>query len=455
MSEIKRPAVAGLFYPAEPDALQAQVEAHVARARAPRVAIKALVAPHAGYVYSGPIAGTGYTAVKPLTAQVRRIVLLGPAHRVRVEGIAAPSSVAFATPLGAVPVDREAMARALALPGVAVQDAAFAEEHSLEVHLPFLQHAFKDFTLVPLLVGAAPAETVERVLAELWGGPETLIVVSSDLSHYKPYDEARTIDRQTASRVEALDHARLDGYQACGCRALAGLLRMAQRLDLRATTLDLRNSGDTAGDKRRVVGYATIAFEYAGEARLADDARRALLETARRTIEFGVKNRRRPKLDVTQAPLPLHAMRRSFVTVTIEGRLRGCVGAAGLAPLAEGVMNNAYGAAFDDPRFKPLTAEELGAIAVDVSILSHPRPIAFRDEAELLAGLQPDVDGLIIEAEGRRALFLPSVWEKLREPKEFLGRLKQKAGLAPDYWSPNLRAWRYRTESFGTSKAAG
>lgn len=449
MSPIKRPAVAGLFYPAEPAVLAAEVDGYLAAARVPRLAIKALVAPHAGYPYSGPIAGTAYAAVRHLAPRIRRIVLLGPAHRVALRGLAVPSAEAFATPLGALPVDRAAVAQALALPGVELNDAAFAEEHSLEVHLPFLQRVFADVAIVPLLVGAASAETVERVLAALWGGPETLIVVSSDLSHYHGYDEAAALDRETASGIEALDAARLDGEHACGCRALAGLLRLAAKLDLRATTLDLRSSGDTAGDKRRVVGYGAFAFEAPGEARLPDELRRTLLETARRTIEAGTRSRRRPSLDLASAAFPLRAMRRSFVTVKVEGGLRGCVGSSAPAPLAEDVAGNAYKAAFADPRFPPLGSDELAGLSVGVSILGHPRPLAFGSEAELIAALEPGLDGLIIEATGRRALFLPAVWEQLAEPRDFVRRLKQKAGLAPDYWSSEFRAWRFRTEGFG------
>lgn len=220
---------------------------------------KAVVAPHAGYIYSGPIAASVYALLAPAANVIRRVVLLGPTHRVGVNGLALPSTSHFATPLGAIEIDTDAVAALSDLPQVVIADPPHAQEHSLEVQLPFLQSVLPDFRLVPLAVGHATPEAVAQVLDRLWGGPETLIVVSSDLSHYLPYAEAREIDGTTAARVVAFDPS-IGHDEACGATPLNGLLLAARRHHLKSSLVDLRNSGDTAGDRSRVVGYGGFAF---------------------------------------------------------------------------------------------------------------------------------------------------------------------------------------------------
>ena len=260
MALTRPPAVAGLFYPGDPAELHATVRALLASAAPGREVPKALIVPHAGYVYSGPVAASGYALLAPARVTITRVVLLGPAHRVAFDGLAAPEVEAFATPLGTVPVDAAAVAEVLALPGCRRLDEAHALEHSLEVHLPFLQEALDAFSVVPLVVGDAPPATVAAVLERLWGGDETLIVVSSDLSHYHDYATARAMDRATSDAIEALEPARIGYGQACGRNPVIGLLQAARAHGLRVTTVDLRNSGDTAGTRDSVVGYGTYAF---------------------------------------------------------------------------------------------------------------------------------------------------------------------------------------------------
>jgi hypothetical protein len=259
------PAVAGSFYPAVPDALRASVVDLLRRAAnddaRPRIAHpKAIIVPHAGYIYSGAAAASGYVRLAADAKAISRIVLMGPTHRARVRGLAAPRADAFATPLGDVAIDRAAIDALRDLPQVIVSDAAHALEHSLEVHLPFLQRILPQFTLVPLVVGAAKTGEVAEVLERLWGGPETRVVISSDLSHYLPADEARRIDAVTAAAVERLDSAPLTFDHACGRTPIAGLLAIAQRRGLGVERLALCNSGDTAGPRDRVVGYGAWAL---------------------------------------------------------------------------------------------------------------------------------------------------------------------------------------------------
>jgi AmmeMemoRadiSam system protein B len=261
--EITRaPAVAGAFYPAPPRALGELVDALLADVKPTEAHAcpKVIVAPHAGYVYSGPIAASAFARLAPHASQIERVVLLGPAHRVYTDGVVSPGATRLRTPLGDVTVDTAALDTA----GVAASPAVHAREHSLEVELPFLQRVAPHAKVVPLAVGDAPPEEVARVLDALWGGPETVIVVSSDLSHYLPYDVARVMDERTAARIVALD-ASLTGEEACGAAGLNGLLRVARAKKLRAELLDLRNSGDTAGSHDAVVGYGAFAL-YEGVA---------------------------------------------------------------------------------------------------------------------------------------------------------------------------------------------
>lgn len=259
MQNIRFPAVAGSFYPDEPGVLAQDVRAMLAAAKPSEYSPKALVAPHAGYVYSGPIAASAYAALKNVAARIRRVVLLGPTHRVAVRGLALPGADAFATPLGMIQLDAEAAQAIAHLPQVTVNPHTHAMEHSLEVQLPFLQAVLPDFKLLPLAVGMATPQEVAEVLELLWGGEETLIVISSDLSHYLPYDVAKRVDNATVQSILELKHS-ISHEQACGGTPINGLLVAARRHHLAPHLLDLRNSGDTAGTRDGVVGYAAFAF---------------------------------------------------------------------------------------------------------------------------------------------------------------------------------------------------
>jgi MEMO1 family protein len=261
-----RPAIAaGRFYPDNPAELRKLIELLLSQAQAPAGLVpKALIAPHAGYVYSGPIAASAYARLLPARDTLRRVVLLGPSHYAAFKGLAVSSAEMFATPLGLVRVDVEAVSKLLALPQVRLLDAAHVREHSLEVQLPFLQVVLKEFALVPLAVGEARAEEISRVLELLWGGPETCFVISSDLSHYLDSAAARRVDQSTADAIEGLRPTSVGEAQACGRIPILGLLDLAQRHHLQPQVVDLRNSGDTAGPRDRVVGYGAFVFVESG-----------------------------------------------------------------------------------------------------------------------------------------------------------------------------------------------
>src|SRR6266850_6850770 len=442
MASIRAAAVAGMFYPGDARALGTELDellGGVAPAGARLGFPKALIVPHAGYIYSGPIAARAYDELAAARGIVRRVVLLGPVHRVPVRGLAIPTDEAFATPLGSVPIDRAALERVRDLPQVVASDLAHLHEHALEVQLPFLQRQLGEFALAPFAVGAASVPEVAEVIERLWGGPETLIVLSTDLSHYHSYAEARQIDRATVTRI-ARFATDLDHEEACGATPLNGLLAAAQKRKLSMRLLAACNSGDTAGGKGQVVGYSAFAAHEPGTDVSLDDAGKTLLQIARGAIEsrlFG-------SAGTADAPW-LRQNGATFITLTRDGALRGCIGSLQAArPLGDDVAENAVGAAFRDPRFPAVSAAEWPSVRVEVSLLSTPKPLRFADEADLLAQLRVGEDGVILEADGRRATFLPQVWEGIPDKHQFLRELARKASLPDDVRLGRCRVWRYQ-----------
>ena len=443
MPTSRPPAVAGAFYPADPQALLTEVsdlldgvEGFDVRFGYPKV----LIVPHAGYIYSGAAAAHAYDELVRARGFIRRVVLLGPVHRVAVRGLALPGVDEFVTPLGRIPIDADAVQALAGLPQVVTSGPAHAMEHSLEVQLPFLQRVLGSFSLVPLAVGDATPQQVGEVLDVLWGGPETLIVISTDLSHYHAYEEARRIDAETIARIERLE-AGLDHQQACGATPLNGLLALAQTKGLSIRRLAACNSGDTAGGRGRVVGYSAFALDEGATVTLSD-AGRTLVGLARASIAHALGL---GPLPLAESAAWLAQPGATFITLTRESRLRGCIGS--LAPqraLGADVLANAQAAAFRDPRFPPITAADWPQVQTEVSLLSTARPIRFADEEDLLRQIVAGEDGLILEAEGRRGTFLPQVWEQLPDKREFLAHLKHKAGLPADTRITRCRVLRYR-----------
>jgi MEMO1 family protein len=431
-----------MFYPGEPGALAAELDdllGHVEHLE-PRLGFpKVLIVPHAGYVYSGEVAAHAYDELAPARGIVRRVVLLGPVHRVPVRGLAVPSAEAFATPLGTVPLDREALGMACGLPQVVTSDAAHAQEHSLEVQLPFLQKVLGHFSLAPFAVGNASVQQVAEVIERLWGGAETLVVISTDLSHYHPYAEAKRIDGTTLERIRGFA-TDVDHDEACGATPLNGLLAVARRRGMSIRLLAARNSGDTAGGKGRVVGYGALAL-HEGEGVSREEAGRVLLSIARGSIDSGLQR----KDPAEKSDSWLAQAGASFVTLTRAGSLRGCIGSLqAVRPLGMDVAANAVGAAFRDPRFAPLAAAEWAQCRVEVALLSAPRPLRFADETDLLEQIRAGEDGIVLEAGGKRATFLPQVWEDLPDKRAFLSHLARKAGLPADARLARCKVSRYR-----------
>lgn len=447
MPTIRSPAVAGMFYPDSPVVLRQTLVDLLAGASAVAMphAPKALIVPHAGYIYSGVVAASAYAQLAALRRRVRRVLLLGPCHRVFVRGLALPEADRFATPLGEVALDREGMQRLSTLPQVVTSAAAHQMEHSLEVQVPFLQHVLGDFQLLPLVVGEATAAEVAEVLEQEWGGDETLIVISSDLSHFLPDAAARKIDGATVKAILAMN-APLSHEQACGATPINGLLLAARRHGLHPVVLDVRNSSETAGEPERVVGYAAFAFSPDAELSQPDSEKGAtLLKLARSVIAAKLGY----EASTPESAGWLLEPGASFVTLTRQGALRGCIGTLQAhRPLGVDVQENAVAAAFRDPRFEPLSRAEYADIRVEVSLLSPSEPLVVTSELDALSQLRPNIDGAVFEYGHTRSTFLPQVWEQLPDPAEFMAQLKRKAGLSADFWADSVRLSRYTVDKW-------
>lgn len=447
---VREPAVAGLFYPAEADALRAAVAEHL---DGPPVADltnepRALIAPHAGYRYSGATAGVAYRAVAGLSGRIDRVVLAGPAHRVPVDGVGVGVSTARAwrTPLGDVPVDVDACRRLVAEGAAVEADDAHAPEHSLEVHLPFLLEVLGPVAIVPLVVGRCHASAVAAALDATWGDDATLVVVSSDLSHYLGEEAARTRDDRTRQAIIEGRAGDIGPYDACGCVPIAGLMLAARDHDVAPWTLAVSTSAAASGDVARVVGYGSFGF---APSRPLDDAERDwLLARARAAIAHELATGSIDPLDDDDVGEHLCLPGASFVSLEHAGELVGCIGSLEASrPLWRDVALNARGAAFADPRFEPLASGQLDRTVITISVLSTlERLPPARDE--LTAALRPGDDGVLVEAGENRGTFLPSVWDTLSTPEPFVSGLLAKADLPADTWPADLEAWRYTTDQF-------
>lgn len=473
---MREPAVAGLFYPQDAEALARAIDGFLAKAHeTPLEDIRALVCPHAGYEYSGATAAFSYRQVAG--RDIKTVFILSPSHYASFRGAFIPAVGAYRTPLGVVrlsPRAAELAARApfssrplcvvsrpdwwrhspQAVPRDGV-DMPDTWEHSGEVQVPFLQRVLKDFQIVPVVFGEVDPAEVARAIEPLLDD-KTLIVASSDLSHYHPYDDACRLDKSCLDAVCALDPQKAQGQEACGIGPILTLMHIARDQGWQAKRLDYRNSGDTAGDKGRVVGYGAVAFcgplRPSGAASAAFDAsqRKWLLKLARKALTEAVRNGKPPTVDPTTLAACLTENKGCFVTLTEGGRLRGCIGhILPQEPLYKAIMDNARSAALEDPRFRPVQPEELDKIEIEISVLTSPQPLAFKDPQDLMDRLQPEKDGVVLKVGDRGATYLPQVWEQIPDKAQFLDSLSVKAGCPAGAWRTGPTAvFTYHVEAW-------
>lgn len=470
-SNVREPAVAGTFYPGDARTLGAMIDKYLAAApAAPNLPGPpcAMICPHAGYAYSGPTAAANYKLFRP--DQYARVVVLAPSHYALLKGASVGAFTAFRTPLGEVPVDTEATATLRRCELVGDQAGPQTREHSLEVQLPFLQKTLGRFSLVPMVVGdMTPCEraTLARALLPLWDD-RTLIVASSDFCHYGPSfdfepfgktdrEHIAQLDREGIDRILALDADGFESYMArtrntiCGQAPIGVLLRLAKlrQPPPQPALVSYALSGDIEQDYEHSVSYAAIAFCETGAASaglFSTDEKCALLKIARRAIEGAVvEHARKPDVDTRRLAPRLMQPGAAFVTLTVDGELRGCIGTIEPdEPLAICVANNAVSAATGDPRFFPVGADELPRIHIEVNVLSPPHRV--RGMEAFVLGRH----GVILEKHGRRALFLPEVMVEQRwTPEETLAHLCLKAGLPRDAWCSGCTLHCFETQAFG------
>ena len=455
MESVRPPAVAGMFYPAEEAELKQTVErlidgAEVSSSLSKKSAsLRALVVPHAGYPYSGPVAARGYALLKSAASarKVSRVVLLGPPHTYPLEGAATSAADYWKTPLGKVKLYD------IGLP-LAKSEIAHKSEHCLEVQLPFLQSVLGDFEVAPVLVGEADYEELARQLFPRIG-EETIVIASSDLSHYHPYDEAVRLDSAANTAVPSGDIKVAEDVEACGRSAILTLMHLARMKGWRGSFVAYANSGDTSGDRSQVVGYGCYAF-FDGDAakkELGAEEKKYLLALARKTISHYLEKGSSGTID--EPPFEtLMEPAATFVSLHSRGELRGCIGTlVASQPLYLSVCTNALNAAFEDDRFGPLTKEELERVKLEISVLSELKPLTFSSPSDLLEKLVPNKHGVLLERGGRSATFLPQVWEQLPEKERFLSELCAKAGLPPRAWlEKGLRVWTYAADVFSEER---
>ncbi|HTZ19606.1 MAG TPA: AmmeMemoRadiSam system protein B [Opitutaceae bacterium] len=486
--KVREPAVAGLFYPKDKTELSRAIDAYLAAAKDVPLGgeLKALVCPHAGYAYSGPVAAYAYRQL--VGRDYSTVVVLAPSHYAALRAASVTGANVFRTPLGDVPISEKARSLAKLSP-FALEPKAFVRrpewwqqascpapelgddtadtwEHSDEVQVPFLQKTLKNFQLLPVVCGdidTAKAATALRQILD----DRTLIVASSDLSHYDTYTNAQKRDRRTVEAICALEPEQIAPDDACGAIPIQILIYVAKQQGWKTRLLDYRNSGDTAGDKfHGVVGYAAIAF-YAPTAATAESAARApgatysaeerrfLLELARKTVREVVATGQLPTVDTAALAPKFTAKKGCFVTLTERGALRGCIGhIVAQEPLIQAVVDNARNAALRDPRFSAVTADEVAQLEIEISVLTEPLPLFFSSPKDLLQKLQPGKDGVVLQIGGRGATYLPQVWEQIPDKVEFLNSLAEKAGCeASDWRGSGVSVSIYHVESFKESDA--
>lgn len=446
MEKVKKPSVAGKFYTADKEELLSQLEAFDKNNPADyNYKSKAVIVPHAGYYYSGQLANNGISC---LNKSAKNIIIIAPTHYVPFEGLALTSYEKWSTPIGEITVNQEINKKLKeSFSFCQYLDEAFKDEHSAEVQVPFIQKMFPEAQIIPILVGRIDYEKISEVFKLFWDDSETAFVVSSDLSHFYTSSQARKIDNATAEMIETGETEDFRHEQACGSSGVLALLNFAREKNYSMIRVGMYNSGDVTGDESRVVGYGSWLL-YEGEKTkfLKDNFSGLMLKICKESIQAGL-NKENIKPEYEALPAVFYENGACFVTLEKHGDLRGCIGSIiAHQPLIADLIQNARNAAFSDPRFLPVKAEELNELSIAISLLSAPVKMVFADEKDLLAQIVPFKDGIIIKDGGYQAVYLPSVWEQLPDKELFLKSLKQKAGMRLDHFSKTFEAYRYSAE---------
>lgn len=438
---IKKTVIAGQFYSADKEELSANIESYIVnRPKDCNYNSRAIIAPHAGHEYSGALAARAY---QYFDKTVETVIIFAPAHRYAIENYAVSDYEGFDTPLGTLYTHKEITKEIVDMGGETVNEA-FLNEHSVEVQLPFIKQFMPEVNIVPILIGGANYQTITKIIEKYWDDKKIGFVISSDLSHFRNKMEAKRIDDVTANMIENNIPENMLPEQACGYVAICGLTNFAKNKGFSLMRVGMTDSSEKTGNTSSVVGYG--AWFLAEEEKcsfIANYFANILKNLAILSIKSQLEN---VNLKVENYPPALETKMASFVTLTIEGNLRGCIGSIiAVEPLIVDVCKNARNAAFKDPRFLPVEAKEFDKLEYSVSLLSQPTPYKFNSEDDLINQIKQNTDGVIIKDIGRQAVYLPEVWNQIPDKKEFLNSLKQKAGLKPDWFSNTFEAYNFKT----------
>ena len=440
ITKTKQPSVAGTFYTSDKTALEKQISEFKQNSRNTyKTPTRAVIVPHAGLVYSGRLA---YEGISQLDKNVKNIFIFAPAHRVPFEGLAVTSYDEWTTPLGNIGINRTITKELVDKFGAKVDDNALAPEHAVEVEIPFIQTELNGVKIIPVLMGKVDPEKVYKIISHYYKDKENGFVISSDLSHYLPDDTAKRVDSYTAQHIETCDNSNFTHELACGATGILGLMQFADDNNYSLIRIDMTNSSSTTFDKERVVGYGTW-FLYEGDRN--DFIKENYSDFVLNLCKEAIKNK---NYDVSKTSYPQVFSEYGAVFVTLEknGNLRGCIGSIiAHRPLIQDIITNAKNSAYADPRFNPVEKSEIKDLKIAVSLLSIPKPMKFKDEADLLNQIRQNVDGIIIKDGNYQAVYLPSVWEQIPDKKMFLDSLKVKAGMSPDHFSKTFEAYRFET----------
>ena len=462
LAQYRNPAVAGLFYMAQPEKLSKNVEQYIQQSGEFKFTYnhypKMLIVPHAGYEYSAGAAGKAYATLQGAAAKIKKVLLVGPSHFYGGQGAFLSDIDYFSTPLGDVKVNKQ-IVKQLAAENKQfnINNQAHLKEHSIEVQLPFIQKVLPQAEIIPIIYGNIAPEELSKGLQKYLMKEDTILIVSADLSHYYQYNEAVKIDTETAKKINKGKF--LDDHESCGSIGINAALILAKNSNYRPQMLELINSGDSQGDKSRVVGYGAWSF-YPDEviekpSKLEKETENLqdfsnlykdmLMQIAQESLVKAVKHHKHYSPSRSSFPEDLFDKGAVFVTLHKNGELRGCIG--NILPtlsVAQGIANNAYAAALEDNRFSPVTEDELPEITFSISLLTNFERINYINEQDVLKQIKSGKDGIVIRDGNRQGVFLPAVWEQLRDKTEFFKQLKIKAGMNPNYWNNGIKVYRFR-----------
>ena len=441
MAKIKDASVSGIFYPNDREELEEQIKFFKSHTLESEYKSRAVIVPHAGLIYSGHLA---YEGISALNRDIKNIFIFAPAHHVGFEAISLSGFDEWKTPLGNIEINQTVNRELEEKFGAKIYDESFREEHSVEIQVPIIQSIFEGVKIIPVLIGRENPDKITEIISEYYPDKDFGFIISSDLSHFLTDEQAKEVDGETAKIIESGDIQKLRYDQACGAIGIYGLVQFANIKNYSLIRLNMYNSSQVTDDKTRVVGYGSwMLYEGTKNKFIKEFYSQYSLKLCRDVISARLNGTK----IITDHPTVFESEGACFVTLKKHGQLRGCIGSIiAHRPLIIDLLHNAQNAAFSDPRFNPVSKDEINDLTIDISVLSEPKQMHFKDEEDFMSQIVPFKDGIIIRDGQFQAVYLPSVWEELSDKETFIRTLKMKAGLPPNHFSKTFEAFRFETE---------